>query len=223
MKITSMWQLFEAVTLAIYNTSTNQEVQKRMTAYGFTPKRIQEGRDLLEGAKMAQSKQEEYYDSARRISVQISDERVQVLEVFKLHVAIAKTAFMNEPHRIQELKIKKLAEGKWQRIQQAVTFYQKSSAHMEKLSAYGASAEEFAQTQASVESLLALKVERMKCKGSAEDSTQAKSEQMKALRDWYGEFRKLARIAFKNNPQQLEAFGIVVSNSKSKKTDTTAA
>jgi hypothetical protein len=81
---------------------------------------------------------------------------------------------------------------------------------MERLQQFGGTPENFAQNQAAIEAVLTLQALRLDKKADAESSTQQKNEAVKELRAWYGEFRKLARIAFKKNPQALESFGILV-------------
>ena len=70
-----------------------------------------------------------------------------------------------------------------------------------------------------MEALLALKAQRMKCKGEAEHSTQVRNQTLQELRAWYGEFRKLARMAFQQTPQTLETFDIVVRSSPRKRSE----
>jgi len=222
MKTTSISDLFEAVSLAILNTTANDEVQKRMGSFGMSPRRMQEGKSLLENAQNVYSKQEQHYDEARRMSVQIEEDSRKALEAFNDHVAIAKAAFRKEPHMLQELKVRRVASAKWQKVQQATDFYSKAPLHMEKLVQYGASEESFQQNRAAVEALMALKAERLRKKGDAENSTQERNEVIKELRNWYGDFRKLARIAFKDNPQILESFGMVVTSYRKKRTETAA-
>ena len=87
-------------------------------------------------------------------------------------------------------------------------------AHMQK---FGATPEAFGQNEAAVQALLDLKAQRRERKGRVEDSTQQRNQQIKELRAWYGDFRRLARVAFKENPQLLETFGIVVPSGPRKR------
>ena len=57
---------------------------------------------------------------------------------------------------------------------------------------------------------IALRDDRMLKKGEAEDSTESKNQAAKLLKKWVREFHTAARLALKNNPQKLEAFGIEV-------------
>lgn len=217
MKTTSNARLYKAVRLVIYNLSENEELQKKMNAYGFTPKRVQEGDNLLENMRAMDTTQGQHYNQARKISYQIEQDNQAALEVFRDHVAIAKSAFRREPLVIHDLKIKKISGSKWVWTQQAIAFYSKAPEYMEKLQQYGATQESFEQNKAAAEALLALDAQRMKKKGDAENSTQVKKQTIKELKAWYGEFRKLARIAFRETPQILETFGMVVPSTRKKR------
>lgn len=188
-----------------------------MAAYGFTPKRIQQGQSLLNHTLLLDSAKDQHYDDARRMSLQIEKDIHATCEVFKDHIAIAKAVFRKEPHVVQDLKIKKISGGRWACIRQAIVFYNKAPMYMERLQQYGIIQESFQQNKAAAEALLALKAQRLKKKGDAENSTQVKDKAVRELRAWYGEFRKLARIAFQDTPQTLETFGIVVPSSKRKR------
>ncbi|MEK6480242.1 hypothetical protein WJR50_22055 [Catalinimonas sp. 4WD22] len=216
MKTTSIHGLFEAVHLAIYNTQAYEDMQKRLVIFGYTPKRMQEGNALLEYARMHYSTQESHYNTARYLTLQISKDCAAALEAFREHVAIAKTAFRKAPYIIQELKVTKVATSKWKWVLQAKDFYAKAELHMEKLEQFGVSAALFQQNKEAIGALLALKAERLKKKGDAENSTEERDRAIKALRAWYGDFRKIARIAFKDTPQALETYGIKVSSVKKK-------
>ncbi len=219
MKITTIAQLFKAVQLATQNTSDNEELQKKLNVYGFTPKRIQEGKVLFEQARLVNNTQEQHYDTSRQLTFQIKQDSDAALEVFKEHVSIAKIAFRKEPLVIEELKIEKVSRKTWEWAQQAIDFYSKAPKYMERLQQYGVTQEALQQNKAAAEALLALDGQRLKKKGDAENSTQVKAAAIKALRVWYAEFSKLARVAFQETPQMLETYGIVILSSKRKRKD----
>lgn len=75
---------------------------------------------------------------------------------------------------------------------------------------FGFTVEELQQAKASVEALLALRDDRMLKKGEAENCTVSKNDAAKQLRSWVREFHAAARLALKDQPQKLEAFGIRV-------------
>lgn len=217
MKTETIAGLLEAVELALRGLSEDPELQKKMNAYGFMPKRVQEGRALLEHAKLLINTQEQHYTHARQLAHQIKQDSQATRQLFSEHVAIAKVAFRQQPLVIQELKVKKISQQRWGWAQQALAFYQHAPAYLEKLQQYGVTPEAFQQNQAAVQALLDLKAQRIKKKGKAENSTQEKNLRIKELRAWYGEFRKLARMAFQDSPQLLETFGIIVPSGTQKR------
>ena len=220
MDTSSVNQLFSAVQSVIFQLSDKKEYQQTMSAYGLTQKRIQEGSALLQTARQLHTTQTGHYDVARRLSAQLVEDREVALDTFRGHVAIAKSAFRKEPLVLKELKINRVSSARWAWMQQALDFYEKAPAYMDTLVQFGATPEAFGQNKAAVEALLTLRDRRMQKKGEAEDSTQQKKEAVKALRAWYGEFRKLARIAFRKNPQVLETFGMVVPSAPRKRKET---
>lgn len=188
-----------------------------MSGYSFTPKRIKEGKALLEQVRLLDTTQQQHYLGARQVSQQIEQDTATVLELFKEHVAIAKTAFRKEPLVLEELKIKRLSHKRWERIQQAIDFYTGATQYLPRLQQYGATPESLQQNKAGAEALVALKAQRLRKKGEAENGTQVKQQAIKALKTWYSEFRRLARIAFQDTPQILETYGMVVRSSAKKR------
>jgi hypothetical protein len=220
MKISTIDQLIEAVELVILHLTENKDLQDSMSAYGLTLKRVQAGDALLKNVLQMHTTQEDHYTVARGMSRQIEEDSDAALDVFKGHIAIARSAFRKEPHILKELKINKIKAARWALTLQAKAFYTKAPAYMDTLLQFGATQASFDQNKASIKALLTLKARRRKKKGDAEDSTQQKNEAIKELKEWYSEFRRLARMAFKKNPQVLETFGMVVLSGPKKRKDT---
>ena len=73
---------------------------------------------------------------------------------------------------------------------------------------HGILPEELQQAKAGIEALLAMKARTSKRKGDAQHATQARNTSLGALSAWLVEFRAAARLAFKDTPKKLEAFGM---------------
>ena len=217
MKTSSIKGLIEAVGLVILHLSQNKALQKAMSAVGFTPQRVQVGKKLLDDVRQTGSNRKQDADEARRMSQQINQEGKATLRTFRDHVAIARVAFRQEPLALRELKVATLTSNKWDGVQQAREFYEQAPKHMTQLQKFGATPEAFQQNKAAAQALLALKAQRLDRKGKTESSTQRRNQKIKELRDWYGDFRRLARVAFKNDLQLLETFGIVVPSTPRKR------
>ena len=205
-------QVLEGAQLAINNTEKSEERQKRMGAYGFTAKRIEEGKVLLANALLLQDVQVSHYEDRWVIAHQLNADRQAAHAMFKEHVGVTRTAFRNEPVILHSLKIQRIAKGKWEWPQQALYFYTKLEEHIAQMEPFGINQEVIVQASTSIQALIAMKEDRFHKKGLAEDSTQEKRKAFKALKEWVLEFRSVARIAFKSNPQMLGSYGISVSS-----------
>lgn len=210
MKTITITELFESVQVTVDHLTADESLQGKMNVYGFTADRVQEGNTLLTNARQLHSTQVQHYDASRQLSAQIKHDREAALENFKEHAAMARIVFRKEPVILQELGIDKFNTTGWLWINNALAFYTKGINYLDRLQAFGVTEPTLQQNKAAIEALVSLKGQRLKKKGEAENSTYLRDESIRALRAWYGEFRKLARIAFKETPQELESFGIVV-------------
>ncbi len=210
----SITELFELVRLAILCMEQDVDIQKRMASYGFPPKRIQEAKALRQQTMLLHDAKEDRYDEGWALSQQLSTDMEKVLAAFKEHVKVARTAFRTDPVLLHALKIKRIATRRWEWPVQALNFYTKLETRQASMTPFGISQEELQQTKASVEAILDQKAARIRKKGEAQGSTQQRNQAIKTLHAWLTEFHGIARIAFKDNPQTLESFGILVPSAK---------
>ncbi|WPP50391.1 hypothetical protein [Catalinimonas niigatensis] len=210
MKLDTVGAIVDAAGLAISNTAKDAEVAKLMGQYNFTPKRMQEGDNVLATVKALHNNKEAHYDGRWELANRIDKALETVRPVFREHVEVARFAFRSEPAILNSLNIKRIASNKWSWIKQADAFYQKLESHAEPMTRQGANWEEVAQAKASIAAIMEMRRDSMLIKGKAEDSTEMRNQAVKMLKNWVLEFRASARLALKDNPQKLEAFGIRV-------------
>ena len=202
--------LLEAAQLALTNTQKHPEIQKRMAAYGFTPAQLQVGKKLLTTVEEKQLAQSRAQDKRWALSQQINTGLLAVRDQLKQYAAIAVVAFRRDPVLLHSLKINRIASGRWDIVRQAVYFYQQLENKKVDMIPYGVSQKELQQAQTAAVALTRMKEERTSAKGMAQISTQQKHTAQRALRQWLSEFRSIARLALKDQPQMLEVFGIKV-------------
>ena len=202
--------LLEAAQLALTNTQKHPEIQKRMAAYGFTPAQLRVGKKLLTTVEEKQLAQGRAQDERWALSQQVNAGLVSVRDQLKQHAVIAQVAFRRDPVLLYSLKISQIAALRWDMVRQAVYFYQQLENKKVDMVAYGVSQKELEQAQTAAVALLRMKEERTSAKAMAQISTRQKHEAQRALRQWLSEFRSIARLALKDQPQMLEVFGITV-------------
>src|SRR5690606_14041506 len=180
MKLRTDVQVMEGARLAIFNTEKNEERQKRLAIYGLTPKRLQEGKALLNNAQLLQNTKVNYYNDHWAIAQQLNADRQAAHAMFKEHVGVARIAFRNDPVVLHHLHIQRIATKTWEWPRQALYFYTKLEEHAAQLEPFGITQEVIAQAKAAVQALIALKEDRMDRKGMAQHSTQEKRKAFKA-------------------------------------------
>ncbi len=210
MNINSTPQLLEAAVIAINNTIKDADKQKVMANYGFPPKRMQEGKDLLDKTQTLHEVKDQHYDERWELSNQIETNLAVAHQNFAEHVKIARFVFRNEPAILYKLRISRISHGAWTRTRQAKDFYTKVLPYADLMEAQGVSKTALTEAKAFIANIMVMKEERTRKKGEAENTTDSKNKSVKSLRAWLTEFRAAARLAFKDTPQKLESLGISV-------------
>jgi hypothetical protein len=209
MKNLSINALFEMVRGIILNIQEDAGLQQKMSVWGFPPERIQEGSTLLQNAQQLHNNKDGQYYAWWQLSQQVQKDRETALQTFIDHVQVARLAFKKQPAILHQLKINKINRNRvWEWTVQAHRFYTLVSEHAPLMKKHGVLPEEIQQAKAGIEALLAMKDRSMRKKGEAESATQQRNATLDALRAWHVEFRAAARLAFKDTPQRLEAFGM---------------
>ena len=210
MKLETFNEITRAARLAVNNTAKDQEVAKKMGQFGFPARRMQEGKDLLTVTLEMQQTQKDRYDENWQISSRIEQELLTLRPLFMDHVTAVRFAFRRDPAVLRTFNVKSIAMNKWTWVEQARSFYETIQAYRKQMAVFGITREELDQAQASVAAVIELRDDRMYKKGEAEDSTESRNQASKLLKKWVREFHTAARLALKDNPQKLEAFGIKV-------------
>ena len=203
-------QVLETAQLAVNITEQEAPIRQKMEKYGFIPARMKEGKNLITRAIAAQRKKDSGYDSQLELAQQINAQLEAVQAQFKEHLRVARTAYRNDSTAQQILRIERIASRGWPCVRQAAYFYHKLQERKLSLQPFGVTAKEIQQATTDTTQLLVMRQERIRQKGLAENCTQEKNEAFRQLKKWVSEFRAVARIAFKDNPQMLEAFGGLV-------------
>ena len=200
----------EAASMAINNTQNNPARQQQLATFGFGEARFRTGQTLLKNFTQKQAAQTQCQHEQWALSQQLNESLRAVQEQFKQHVSIMQVAFRDDTVLLHSLKVDRFATRRWEGVRQMIHFYDQLRRQKITLDAYGVPAKEIQQAHSAAIHLLQLKEARADKKSCAEHSTQEKQQAQEALRLWVKDFRTTARMAFRDQPQTLEAFGINV-------------
>lgn len=96
-------------------------------------------------------------------------------------------------------------------IEQHDRFYRNFSPELiDSLSEWGVTAERIAREHETVKKIMQIEKDRVDCTGVAQRATAEQNRLMGELQQWMSRFFKLAKIAYRHNPQAMEALGILV-------------
>ena len=68
-----------------------------------------------------------------------------------------------------------------------------------------------------IENIYHLMDQKISASGEAQHSTQVRNRKLRELDRWVSEYKKVARLAFRDSPQYLEKLGIVAKSGTGKK------
>jgi len=207
----SFHERLERHRVMLYNAKNTSTITKRMASFGYNGNKMLKGITLLDDVLQAQSTKDIQYGAQKSATDALNTEWNTFKKTYNEHVALARIAFKEDNGAYSTLNLDESRQatiGAW--LTQAASFYQQLSAYATDIARFDISPEDIQAAQAKIQALKNLRDTQMQRKGEAQDATEQRNETMKALDEWMTEFRQIARIAMKDNPQLLETLGMVV-------------
>ncbi|MEM8966548.1 MAG: hypothetical protein AAGE93_09025 [Bacteroidota bacterium] len=196
----------------IRNAKSSSIIQQKLTEWGYSPQKINEAEALLNNTQLAQQTKKQDYLAKRDVDRQWRSDWAAFQQQYAEHRAVAKAIFRKDPATLERLRLSQALPKRINDIlDQAEDFYQELGEGKE-MAKLGVKADELNQAKAMVSTLVQLRERRLQCKGAAESSTQKRNQALADLRTWQQEFSRVAKMALKDDPQLLEALGIMVPN-----------
>jgi hypothetical protein len=197
----------------ILGVQNNPEIQNRLSAYGYTPERIAEGKRLLDKTLQLMTAQVEEYSDQYLATGELGKLWTAAYADYMITLKVTRVAFNGQPELLQRFnatgKRNKSLSG-WLRDSRILyTNLLNSPEALSVMAGFGYSAERlYAELQA-VNEVENLHSRQLSEKSAAQQATLERDRAFDELSKWYGDFRAIARIALYDKPQSLEALGIV--------------
>ena len=197
--------------VAIENALGDKKVLQRLAVLGYDTKKIREGKVLRETTMMLQSVQKKEYGLQYKATDALRAAWEEAEELFAKHVSIARIVFKNNRevwNSLQLAGVRKRVISGW--LEQARIFYVNAPEVASQLEAYGVTLAELESGKAMIDAVAAAYARQKQEKGKAQQATRQRDEALAALKAWMSDFMAIARIALKDDVQQLESLGVVV-------------
>jgi hypothetical protein len=196
----------------ISGMENNPEIQSLLDEYGYTYKRISEGKMMLDKVNDLISIQAEEYSDQYVASSEFSKFWDKTYAKYMITLKVIRVAFTEQPEMLRRFNAtgsRNRSLGGW--LQDAKIMYSnvlKSPESLEIMSQYGYKAERLNNEFQEVLEVEQLHIKQLGEKGIAQYSTQEKNEAFDELCKWFSKFRAIVRIALYEKPQLMEALGI---------------
>ncbi|MEQ9439398.1 MAG: hypothetical protein RIG62_10130 [Cyclobacteriaceae bacterium] len=210
-RFNSIEKTLSTAQLILDGLLANPELIKVTTPYGYHKAHIRKEKAQLEHTLMLFNAKTDCIQEKKQATRRLNTARTELREVYLRHSGILRAFYRADTALLEELGLHRPTPKAWDRLQtQVQRFYAKAHTLREETTAFPLRADEMEQAQSMIGVIAEARVQQMRKKGEAERTTQLQNEALATLRQWVQDFLVIAKIAFRHDPQQLEALGIVV-------------
>ena len=207
----SLQEQLNRACLAIEGTIYNKSILKKLEKFGYNEARLQQGKALCERVRMLETAKTDGLGGQKDRTLAFQEAREAIQERYIYHLAVAKLALRNERSWWDTLQLtgrRKTNVAEW--LGQVQSFYQNITRVASQMRKRGVTLEELQQTAEMVAAAADLRVQQASKRSEAQSATQQRRAAMDELTAWMQDFRYITKYALKDNPQQLEALGMMV-------------
>lgn len=208
-----MEQLLGRADLALTNAKEVKEINNYLKEYRYDEARLQEGRELYEKADKLYHQKQTKYGGWKHNIILVEQARKELNERYRVDLEVARVAFRKEKEVLSKLDgrgTRKVSLSGW--MKQVNVFYSNALSDreiQERLADFGLGEEKLAAGKELVEKLEEAVSRKEAAKGEAQRATKERDRALLELRGWLADFRRIARLALREDPQLIEALGFV--------------
>ena len=202
-----------AVDLAVKNALADPDLLTALTAWSYDAAKLNAGQALHDAALALHLDTDRERGEAVSATAALHSARDAAEKTYMQHVKVARVA-LDDPGLRRDLGLdgpREKALLPW--LDQARNFYRSALAKPDVVTALTAFGMDALTLQAGADALDAVYAAhnaRADESGEAQSSTEARDAALAAMDRWMGDFLRVARVAFEDDPQQLERLGIQV-------------
>jgi hypothetical protein len=223
----SLAEFMQGSLTLIENAGSDPAIAAAVAEYGYDAARLAQGRRLWAEVDALAKKQTADY-AGRHGATQDFGKAWEVANAaYMKTLKVARVVFGDDARAISALKLygpRKLSLAGW--LAQATTLYANLASDtrlVEGLRRFGYSPEKLAAESALVEKVRLVSQTQTQGNGAAQSATAARDGKLRDLDAWVSDFRTICRVAFYENPQELEKLGMMALNGRRRGTKKDAA
>ena len=213
MKATTIDSKLLDAKVAIQNALENEEILKRLGAFGYNRARFNDGKDLLDKAETLHRKKQTEYGEKLAATSEAEEALILANGIYKKYVKVARVALKNNPRGWEVLDLagrRKFSQAGW--LNQALNFYMKALENNDIITGLN----QYGITKAKLKAGLglvkdyetALRKQETE-KGEAQAATKERDMAFDEMEDWLADYLAIARIALDDRAQYMEILGVM--------------
>lgn len=206
-------EMLEQYRVALENAKNQPAIATVLSEFGYDAATMAAGTTLLTDTRTAYDFNKTEDDETKEAYATFSNLQQEIATAFLLHRKKAKVVFRKDKLTAEKLGITGSVPKSYVRwLEKVKKFYSVApeEAVIAKLSKLKITAEDVTSAKTSILQLEHARSEYLREKGESQDATKAKDTAFAEIDDWMQEFYAVAKIALEDNPQLLEALGIIV-------------
>jgi GTP1/Obg family GTP-binding protein len=196
--------------MAIDTALNNPAIQKQLQKFGITKESLLAGKSYVEEVLRLEAVQRQELGERYDATDELNRVREQARTLYTKHVVDARHALRDQRGSWEALGLdgkRKIDLFEW--LAQADTFYSNVGPVMSILKKYNVTESEVAEAKALIQKVMEAYHARNKEASEAKTATQQRNAALKALNEWMKRFVQTAKLAFADEPRQLEVLGIL--------------
>lgn len=203
-----------AARVAISNALADAGVKAAVAQYGYNAAKLNAGKALLDAADAAVGGKTAGLGDQKGATAQVKSAKNAAKAAFENLAKVARAIFPRDKGKLTTLGLDKaMPRDAAGLISAGNTLFDNALANSDikaALAGYGYEAGKLTAEKAKVSAFDTVNQQQEAAKGQSQMGTAGQTAALSALDDWMSQFLKIARVALKDQPQQLEKLGIKV-------------
>ena len=213
-RYTAISQRVNSIYVLIENINSNVDVKTNLFASGYAESRYTNGETMYTEAKEIIDNRTKINKKKLQASRKVRRKSAQFYEMFKDHRALARKAFRDNEELLSALGVSQPIKRKFaSKLEQGSQFYTTAIEYtdvQEGLTPLGLTLDKLQVGLALVTELTKLNADQEDMKGELQRLTESRNKKLVDLYKWVDELLTVLEILYKDEPQTLEKFEVLV-------------
>lgn len=209
-------QTLEQYRVTFENAASQEQISTTLAEYGYDSAAMATGKALYDATRQAYDSNTKETDESTAAYAVFESKKQELVNIYSSHRKKAKVVFRKDTVTADRLAITgslPQAYVKWlETVKKFYTISIESAKIQTALSRMKITLDDLNTANAIIPEVEATRSSYLKEKGESQDATKAKDSAFSELDDWMSEFYAVAKIALEDNPQLLEALGLVIKS-----------